>query len=135
LTHGAVRELLVLVTSRRARSGRSLADDLVGTPCGRALARHLRAAGDSIAVILERRMTSTSPSGAPRTIRAIFAAALVALFVPACGACGEQSEASSGPSARPFHYRWDGGRRPWMGRGRDAGVAREASSTAEDAGS
>lgn len=80
-------------------------------------------------------MTSTGPSGAPRTPRSVFALALVALFVPACGSCGEQSEAPSEPSARPFHYRWDGGIRPWMKRPRDAGAAREASSTAEDAGS
>jgi hypothetical protein len=80
-------------------------------------------------------MTSTGPPGTPRTFRSVFVAALVALFVPACGSCGEQGEASSEPSARPFHYRWDGGRRPWMGRRRDASVAGQASSAAEDAGS
>ncbi len=50
-------------------------------------------------------------ASAPRPSRTAFAAALVVLLAPACGSCDEAEGLSPGPSpsARPFHYRWDGG--------------------------
>jgi hypothetical protein len=71
---------------------------------------------------------------ATRTPRSVFVTALVALSMSACGSCDEQAaESSAAPSARPFNYRWDGGRRAWMRRARDAGPAGDASA-GEDAG-